>query len=409
MIRSSYAFAATALLWMTACAGAEDRRAAADSTRATANGGATAHTTELTALPVIDHVELMAREPMLVQARDGALYVSGYGEDHPLLWRSSDNGAHWERVNVGTPANGAVGNSDVDLAIGPDGTLYFVAMTYDRAKFEGRGIAVGSSRDDGASWTWTSLSRDRYDDRPWIEVAPNGVAHAIWNDGSGVSHAVSTDRGLTWTERTRIHPKGGSSHIAIAPTGTIAVRIVPLSASANKFDAGVDSLAVSTDGGLSWSKRGLPGSRIWSAFDENAPMQRWVEPLSWDERGALYSLWSEGTSMWIARSADNGASWTKRRIAHDSTELYFPYLTARGNGELGMTWFSGLGDAVRANLAHLEYDVRAADSVATPRVHRFDFPSFARGDTTTGPARRRDTAGEYIPIIFLRDGRVATV
>jgi hypothetical protein len=404
------AFVTASLLFVTACAAEERSDPPAVAERSPSSR------LRAIALPEVDHVGAMAREPMIVQAPDGTLFLAGYGEDTPTLWRSSSAGESWERVNVGTAASGAVGNSDVDLAVGPDGTLYFIAMTYDRVKNEGVGIAVGSSRDNGASWTWKSLSRDRYDDRPWIEVAPDGTAHAIWNDGAGVSHAVSSDRGATWTERARVSAKGGSSHLAISPAGTIAVRITPISASANRFDSGVDSLAVSTDGGYKWAMRGLPGKRAWSAYDENAPMLRWVEPIAWDSVGALFSLWSEGNSLWIGRSGDEGVTWRKRPVLRpsqqDSTVVYFPYLTARGQGALGLTWFSGLGHEVRANVAYAEFDTSIVNEEThdqgMPAAYEvFAFPSYSRGDTSASPTR--DTAGEYIPVIFLTDGRMATV
>ncbi|MBA2306380.1 MAG: exo-alpha-sialidase, partial [Acidobacteria bacterium] len=103
----------------------------------------------------VDHLDGLAREPMVVQHPNGTLFVTGYGTGVPRLWRSTDDGATWARVNVGSEKDGAVGNSDVDLAVAPDGTLYFVVMTYDRKKFEGVQIAVGASRDVGAKWSWT--------------------------------------------------------------------------------------------------------------------------------------------------------------------------------------------------------------------------------------------------------------
>ena len=369
--------------------------------------GAGAAAARLVALPATDHVGGLAREPMIVQGRDGALFVSGYGEGTPLLWRSTDGGGTWERVDVGTEADGAVGNSDVDLAVGPDGTLYFVVMSFDRTASEGRGIAVASSRDGGSSWTWTWLSRDRFDDRPWIDLAPDGTAHVVWNDGAGVSHAVSADRGLTWTERPRIHSLGGSSHLAIGPTGTIAVRITPLSASANRYDPGTDHLAVSSDGGESWTLRDLPGTRAWSAFDPDADFLRWVEPIAWDSTGALFSFWSEGTTLWLARSTDDGASWTRWPVVEGGATLYFPYLVARGKGELAATWFSGLRDSIRANAARILVDGVAEHSPRVMRADPFAFPAFSRSDTSASPVR--DTAGEYVPILFLRDGRLAVV
>jgi hypothetical protein len=101
----------------------------------------------LVALPTTDHLGGLAREPMIVEAPGGTLFVTGYGEEKPTLWRSTDGGGTWHAVDVGTEANGAVGNSDVDLALGPDGTLYFVVMSYDRKASEGTGIAIASSRE----------------------------------------------------------------------------------------------------------------------------------------------------------------------------------------------------------------------------------------------------------------------
>jgi hypothetical protein len=363
----------------------------------------------LVPLGAIDHLDGQAREPMIVEMPNGmgngTLYVTGYGGPSPRLWRSTDAGRTWQPVTVGSEANGAIGNSDVDLAVAADGTLYFVAMSYDREKFEGTGISIGVSRDDGASWTWTSLSRDRFDDRPWVDVAPDGTAHVIWNDGAGVSHAVSSDRGATWVERPRIHAKGGSSHIAIGPGGAMAVRITPLSASANRFDRGVDHLAASNDGGTTWSLRNLPGHRVWSAFDETRDMLRWVEPVAYDSLGALYAAWTEDTTLWLARSTDAGATWSHWQVAHDSVPLYFPYLVARGNGVLAVTWYSGLRESIRANVAHVSM-MPSGEAPRVRKVNAFAIPSFARSDSTS---RRRDTAGEYMPLLFLRDGRVGMV
>lgn len=136
---------------------------------------------------------------MIVEHPDGTLFVTGYGgggpsdrkQTVPRLWRSSDHGTTWSAVNVGTEADGAVGNSDVDLAVAHDGTLYFVSMGYDAKINEGTHIAVGVSTEGGKIWHWTMLSKHRYDDRPWVVVAPDGSAHVIWNDGSGVHHAAS--------------------------------------------------------------------------------------------------------------------------------------------------------------------------------------------------------------------------
>ena len=345
---------------------------------------------------------------MIVEHPDGTLFVSGYGEPVPRLWRSNDSGATWSRVNVGSEADGAVGNSDVDLAVAADGTLYFVVMTYDRAKNEGTQTAIGTSRDVGATWSWTRLSDARFADRPWVEVAPDGTAHVIWNDGSGVAYAVSRDRGATWEPQARIHPQGHSSHLAVGPKGEIAVRITPVSASGNVHHAGVDLVAVSSDGGASWTKHSAPGQRAWTfPYVDDDPMPRWVEPLAWDASGALYYMWTDPAGLWLAGSTNRGADWTTLQLAAGGELRYFPYLIARRPGELAATWFTGRGEGIKVHVAtidilQLDFPPRFAE--AAP----FSPESWQRTQRP-GELRHRDTAGEYVPIAFLRDGRLALI
>src|SRR5262249_20377859 len=149
----------------------------------------------------------------------------------------------------------ALANSDVSLAVARDGTIYFVSMQFDRKALEGVHIVIGVTRDAGHTWQWKMLSKKRYDDRPWVAVAPDGTAHVIWNDGSGVYHIASHDRGSTWSDLQIVHSDSGSSHLAVGPRGELAVRLVPISASGNKYSEGNDLIAISTDGGATWQKQ----------------------------------------------------------------------------------------------------------------------------------------------------------
>jgi hypothetical protein len=361
----------------------------------------------------IDNLDVVAREPMIVEHPDGTLFVCGYGAarvsgnrmDEPTLWKSGDGGTTWSRVNVGTETDGAVGNSDPDLAVAGDGTLYFATMVFDQEK--GNQISVGVSKDVGTTWKWTLLSKTRFDDRPWVEVGPDGTAHVIWNDGAGVCHAVSRDGGLTWTERDRIHPQGGSSHLAVGPNGEVAVRVTPASASGNKYDEGVDLIAVSTDGGMTWRKGAAPGYREWSPGGY-FPVQRWVEPLAWDARGALYSFWTNLKGIWLARSVDQGATWTTWHLAESPDVAYFPYLTARGDGELAATWFSGWTVTWQAHAARID----VGEGGSPPQMvesQPFKPDSWQQNRYWPEDPPTPDTAGEYLAVSFLRNGGLVVV
>ena len=355
----------------------------------------------------------LAREPMVVQHPAGAIFVAGYGDTLPHLWRSDDNGHTWASVDVGTQADGAFGNSDVELAIGPDSTLYFLNMSFDRQTLEGTRIDLATSRNAGATWQWQQLSDTRLDDRPWIDVSPGNDAHAVWNDGAGIAQVRSTDGGRSWTELSRVHPMGGSSHMAVGPGGEVAVRVVPMSVSGNSFNPGEDWIFVSTDHGASWAKRAPPGTRVWQAMRDTtvdpptwneAPQPRWVEPIAWDATGALFSFWGHDNRMWLARSRDQGQTWTTWEVAHDSAVTYFPYLVARGDGQLAASWFTGTGDALHATVAYIETTGERPPRVA--RAPSFRPEAYQAGfgpDTTPTPT----AAGEYLGMSFLQDGSLA--
>jgi hypothetical protein len=374
----------------------------------------------------IDHLDVVAREPMVVEHPNGTLFVAGYGEPTPTLWKSGDRGVTWARVNVGKPSDGAIGNSDVDLAVAPNGTLYFVTMVFDRtavpdppatrAAGQGTHISIGVSKDLGTTWRWKLLSDSPRVDRPWVEVAANGTAHVIWNNGSGVFHAVSKDNGVTWTELPRVYTKGGSSHLALGPNDEIAVRITPFSASGLTISDGVDLIAVSRDGGTTWHIHRAPGAREWTrealdaipsfALVTHSTPPRWVEPLAWDGAHSLYSLWTDREDLWLARSIDYGQTWRSWRLSKGDDLRYFPYLIGRGKGELVATWFSGRRERLQAHIAHIE--VRGK---RTPRV--FELPAFRpdtwrRGRSAEDPPVR-DTAGEYLAMAFLRDRNLVVV
>ena len=353
------------------------------------------------------HLDSLGREPMVVQLPSGALVAAGYSQSNVSAWRSNDGGATWRRLDTRAAVDGLVANSDVALAVAPDGTLYWAAMVFDRSTGAGVAVLVGVSADGGATWRWTTANRAHFDDRPWIGVAPDGTVHLVWNDGSGVRHSTSRDRGATFTEGERASGRGGSSAFAIGPYGELAVRVVPISASGNIFSPDVDMLTISVDGGATWHYADMPGERDWGAFDDtsaaakSAPATpRWVEPVAFDSTGALWVAWTDRGELHVARSADLGVHWHKSVIARGSAMLYYPYLFARGNGDVAVTWWSGTADSLRLHVASIAWCMCEGEP--------FVVEAFGLSARHENPAIR-SSAGEYAGVTILSDRSIAVV
>ncbi|MFK8042379.1 sialidase family protein [Congregibacter sp.] len=360
-----------------------------------------------------DHLDTLAREPMIVQHPDGALFVSGYpsqvtGRDWtvpPLLWRSDDDGKSWKRGDVGSKESGAQGNSDVDLSIGPKGTLYMTSMGFNRETRAGTHIAIGASVDAGETWNWQFLSQNRLDDRPWVAVGENGTAHAIWNGSAGVSYTQSINQGAAWSAPTAIAPSGGSSHLAVGTNGRLAVRVSPIGASANTFDLESDYLLVSNDDGATWTKQEPPGRIEWDpTFADPAAVPRWVEPLAWTADGSLHHVWSEGSEVKHGVSKDLGETWQISAVSTTSGIAFYPFLTSNGENKLAATWFVKDAQGVSARLAQLNYSPHTA---AVEAHEAAPFVPDAWEETVA--YKSLSPAGEYIPVSFLANGDLAVV
>lgn len=402
---------ALATLVLLGCGGDQTRFAGkSDAVRARA------FPAKLVQISSVDHTaQQPVREPMIVEHPDGTLFVAGWPlnpdpDTTPRLWKRDSGDQPWESVEVGTEADGAKGNSDVDLAIGPNGTLYYAVMGFSWEKGHGTHIAIGASPDKGKSWRWTSLSDEEGADRPWVAVAPDGRVHVVWNDGAaGPTHAISTDGGTTWEQRSRVHPAGTPSHLAIGPAGELAVRITPLTSTGFRPDEVPDMIAVSNDCGKNWGKHAAPGSRDWDpTLVDATKIPRWVEPVAWDAGGALYTMWSEGDQLMLGRSKDLGTSWITWLVADDQLSAYYPYLIARGTGELAATWFSGRGEDLKVNVALIRAPTGDNDGLLVARADPFQQKAWSESWARPGTVSR-DTAGEYVPVVFLGDFELGMV
>jgi len=355
----------------------------------------------------------LAREPMVAEAPNGDLYVTGYrnGSTSPQLWKSTDSGKTWQMLDVGTVADGADGNSDVDLVVDDTGKVYFLTMkftkvpedtsNFDWSSMKGIHIALGQSDNGGEDWKWDFISQNDFDDRPWVTLASDKSVHIVWNDGNGVHYRVSEDNGASWQERPKIHDLGGSSHFTAGPNGLLAARVSPMSASGNRFDAEVDLIKVSKDFGKTWNSVPLPGTREWSP-ELGKGLPRWVEPLAFSEKGELFHVWSEGQVLKMGVWDETQSDWAITTVSTSEQSIYYPFMSMGEDGPL-ITWVSGMNETLKHHAAVL------TQKDGTWHVHEMTPTALPEITSRFGMGDAMAVGGEYFPLIQLQNGDFAMI
>jgi hypothetical protein len=175
---------------------------------------------------------------------------------------------------------------DPVLAFGPDGTLYYVGLTFNLDKFprEMSGVAVTKSTDGGVSWSRpvmidANATGNFFYDKPWISVGPDGTVTVTWTKfyqgPRGLSYlqspiviSQSRNGGKSWSSVKRVsdasHPFDQGSISASAPDGTLYVMY-----QAGDPDTGYSTDAIvmarSTDGGTTFTQGKV--ARQYDDFD----------------------------------------------------------------------------------------------------------------------------------------------
>ncbi len=182
--------------------------------------------------------------------------------------------------------------------------------------------------------TNTNISNFTYwDTEPSIAVNPvdsnNLVAAWMRAGGVGILSAAisySTNAGASWSIPALIphlHSNFTAADVSLAfnNSGTVFLSYIDHSA---VYDSGYVMVAKSVNGGAAWS----PGVKVISALETpDIPIDRpWiaVDRSSGPYSGRLYVVTksiSEGTlphHIWMKSSADNGATWSSRKLVDDS-------------------------------------------------------------------------------------------
>jgi hypothetical protein len=232
------------------------------------------------------------------------------------------------------------------LALDGGGMLH-IAWSDDRSGY--RRIFYSNSMDSGTTW-----SSDREIDgtvgaanayNPAVAVdrtgGPyNGSVYVVWLESSSSTHVYlrrSPDRGASWLPRVQVDSAASRVILSVPaltldPAGRLFVAWTDL-----RSGSGFNVFASrSFDGGATWSGEVQVSPSAPNNF--NGTLAAWG--------GYVYLAWQElllnatATSLWVARTADGGSTWTSTVIdtgAAPSNRLS-PQLYTSPNGTVQIIW-----------------------------------------------------------------------
>ena len=215
--------------------------------------------------------------------------------------------------------------------------------------FPAKQSAMAFTDNDGTSWTpsqgsgiLSGVDHQTLGGGPFSANGPlqplTSYPNAVYYCAQDIAYAncaVSLDGGLTFGPAVPMYTLaecgGLHGHIKVGPDGTAYVP--------NKNCGGEQAVAVSTDNGLTWTVRRVPGSHTGNS-DPSAAVAN---------DGTLYLGWADGSQHpYVAVSHDNGETWTNiqnvgttaQGLPENLQNVTFPAMVA-GDGDRAAFAFLG--------------------------------------------------------------------
>jgi len=260
---------------------------------------------------------------------------------------SADGGATWTTPNkkVNTDA-GIAAQSYPRLAVDGASKVYVVWVDERNGDSD---VFVGVSSDGGMTWTDREITVEsgvdpQYD--PAISIDEAGDAYVVWEDtrnaNSDVYFAKSSDGGLSWSNpNVQLTTEAAAQYFPTIAAGSAGVAYAAWRDNRNgNYDIYLEKTA---DGGASWSTPPVRVNTDTGTAPQNNPS------IDVDSSGFVHLAWTDNRNtipdIYSASSFDAGLSWTNPnwRVNDDPgfNLQTFPALAASSPGRVHIAWQDG--------------------------------------------------------------------
>ncbi|UCF07536.1 MAG: PKD domain-containing protein, partial [Thermoplasmata archaeon] len=270
------------------------------------------------------------------------------------LWISKDGGYTWDFKETGRPPINYGGSGDSYTAIFSDGTIVFTDLYLIT-------VTVDTSLDGGDTWIQNPQASVRpIDDRQWLDIGPTvgfgdpETLYLTYNQIPGglyIQKSQFTRTGLGWIAGNGGLPVstnvGSRDHFVVDKNdGTL---YLPNMEGRNLI------MYISTDGANTFSS--------YSVMETLDDIKNIFIAADVDTAGNVYLAWCDKADIFMAVSADRGATWDITKVTQTLGARTLPWITGGDPGRVGLTWYESAteGDCDNTEeMVNATWDMKAA-------------------------------------------------